>query len=67
MRKSWLTIIVLAVVFYSAFLLLSFGWGFLIGAGLTWLGALSSPTPAIIFFLILNHLALVIHVLAGRR
>ena len=67
MRNGWLTIIVLAVVFYAVFLLLSFGWGFLIGAGLTWLGALSSPYPCVWFFLILNHLALVVHVLAGRR
>lgn len=63
---SLLTLILLTLLFYALFLSLTFGWGYLIGAGLTWMGLLSSPTPAVIFFLVLNHLALGAHILAGK-
>jgi TRAP-type C4-dicarboxylate transport system permease small subunit len=64
-NAHWASLILYAVVLYATFLLLSFGWGYVIGAGLTWMGLLSSPLYAVWFFLILNHLALILHILVG--
>ncbi len=65
-KTSLLSLILLTLLFYALFLTITYGWGFLIGGGLTWVGLLDSPTPAVIFFLVLNHLALFAHIWVGN-
>lgn len=66
MTKYFPTILALTLM-YCLFLLLTFGWGFIIGAGLTWMGILSTPTYCVVFFLVLNHIALILSILNGRH
>lgn len=66
-RTDKIILAAILIVLFSTLTLVMFGWGYLVGAGLTWMGILDSPWPSVRFFMALNILYAVLSILKGKE